>query len=206
MKLIYLFLAILISCSCEEPLVLNKNKEEKYYVTSTYNYVYINLKTFSSSDTIYLKIECDNGDIQQSIYYGYADSTSSESTTSSASPYSTVTTTVNSDETKTYYYSLSYNSYNYIVVQFTKSYWSNFNMKLEASDSNPISGLVTIILAIVFSIIGFVIIIVVIVIICICRRRRTVGMVGGPAYIAPMAPQTPLVNSNMAYPQTAPMY
>ena len=150
-------------------------------------------------------IECPNGDIQHSIRYGY---TSSNSTTyiDSKSPIGTVTTTVNSVQTNTYYYSFSYKSYNYIVVQFTTSYWRNFNVKLKATDSNPVSALVTIILAVVFSIIGLAIIIVVIVCVCICRKRRTVGMVGGPATYAPMAPQTPLVNANQAYPQAAPMY
>ena len=76
----------------------------------------------------------------------------------------------------------------------------HIKMILKATDTNPVSSLVTIILAVVFSIVGLAIIIVVIVCVCICRKRRTVGM------IAPMAPQTPLVNSNQAYPQAAPMY
>ena len=72
-------------------------------------------------------------------------------------------------------------------------------MKLEATDSNPISSLVTIILAVVFSIIGLVIIIVVIVCVCICRRRKRIGYVQGPNPVGPMAPQTPLMYNNQVY-------
>ena len=152
-------------------------------------------------------LECDNGDILQTIYYGYSNSYSEDATTPQ-NPSTTVTTTVNSEQTKTYYYSLSYKSYHYIVINFYKSssYGYNFKMILKATDTNPVSALVTIILAVVFSIVGLAIIIVVIVCVCICRKRRTVGMVGGPATYAPMAPQTPLVNANQAYPQAAPMY
>ena len=207
MKLTHLFLVLFIAYApFNQALPLKKNKEETYYAFSGDNYIYIDLHSFSSSDSVYLMLECDNGDIQQLIYYGYTDSDTSTSTTDYKNPSSTVTTTINSDQTKTYYYSLSYKNYNYMVVRFTNSYYYRFNMKLKATDSDPVSSLVTIILAVVFSIVGLAIIIVVIVCVCICRRRRTVGMVGGPATYAPMAPQTPLVNPNQPYPQAAPMY
>ena len=195
MKLIHFVLVVLIAyIPCNQALTLDKNKEETLQVSIDLNYIYINLNSFSSSDTIYLKLECENGDIRQSIYYGFDSSTHSTYTPKSQSPFGTVSTSTNSESTKTYYYSFDYQNDNYIVVKFENTYGSIFNMKLEATDSNPISSLVTIILAVVFSIIGLVIIIVVIVCVCICRRRKRIGYVQGP-----MAPQTPLMYNNQVY-------
>ena len=99
MKLIHFVLVVLIAYTpCNQALTLDKNKEETLQASIDSNYIYINLNSFSSSDTIYLKLECEDGDIRQSIDYGFS-STYSTYTPKSQSPFGTVSTSTNSEST-----------------------------------------------------------------------------------------------------------
>ena len=199
-----IFFILVVLSGAQYPLITIKNSDSEQTLDSApgEGTIYIDLKSFSSGDTVYFLIKTDSGSIYNYIYVGYANGNGSDSTTPlRKEPSVTVTTQTNSESKQAYYYSLDYKNYDYMVINYYGfQHWNGGKLVVQCSNKNLAADLIKLILIIVFSVVGFVIIIVIVVVIILClRKKKTVGFVGGINNVSPIAPQDPLLNNNQQY-------
>ena len=197
LKYLSLIFLILIAFSAAQPLVTIKNSDSEQTLDSapSEGLIYIDLKSFSSGDTVYFLIKTDSGTINNYIYTKYSSVNSSSTAREKQDPILTVTTKTNTESKEAYYYSLDYKNYDYIEVNYYGFYpYSDGKLVVQCSNKNLSADIVKLILIIVFSIVGFVIIVVIVVVIILClRKKKTVGFVGGINNV------DPLLNPNQQY-------
>ena len=154
--------------------IIIKNNEEKIIDSkNSIGLFYINLKSFSSSNTIYLMIKTDSGQLNENIYVTYINNLDNSPTGfKKKSP-------TDSDKSKSklaYYYSIDYQSYNSLIIKY-QGFIPEGDGKLivKCSDKELIPDTTETVLIIVLSIIIGLIIAagIAIVIYYFIRRKRT---------------------------------
>jgi len=191
-----------VQCSNEylapDKIIIKNNEEKAIDSKNSNGLFYINLKTFSSDDTIYLMIKTDSGQLDENIYIAYInnlDDSSQGFKKKSPSEF-------NKSKSKVaYYYKIDYQSYNSLIIKYQGFIpLGDGKLVVKCSDKDIIPDTTESVLVIVLSIIFGLIIAagIAIVIYCFIKRRRT-WIDRRMNSIRPLLPKEPLKYKQLQY-------
>ena len=166
-----------VQCSNEylapDKIIIRNNEEKTIDSKNSIGFFYINLKTFTSGNTIYLMIKTDNGELDENIYVTYINNLdNSPQGFKKKSP----SESEKSKSKVAYYYKIDYQFYNSLIIKYEGFIpLGEGKLIIKCSDRELIPDTTESVLVIVLSIIIGLIIAagIAIVIYYFIKRRRT---------------------------------
>ena len=159
-------------------IIIKKEEEKSIEYKSINGLIYIDLKTFSSSDTIYLMIKSENADLDEYIDFKYSnDEDETFLSFDRKKPYTTSKESSSKNSELIHYYSFYYKNNKYLIIKYSGYSPKNEDSELiiKCSDEDLSSNIVKLVLIIIFSIIISILIIVGIIILIKYLRRKYRG-------------------------------
>lgn len=176
---------LIVKCSDKriiyDKIIIGKEEEKTIESRESNGFIYIDLKTFSSTDTIYLMIKSENGELDEYVEFKYSnneDETDLNFDRKKPSRISRESSSKNSEVI--YYYSFDYKNNKYLIIKYSGYSPKKDDSKLIIKCSNQdLSSDITesVLIAIFVILISILIIAGIIILIIYLRRKNTGGFI-----------------------------
>ena len=136
MKFINILLLNLLFLNAYCIYIIGKDEEITITDVLKTGIIFIKLNNFSNAEKVYVKLEMDNGYIDDYINVKFSNSTTIGISNFTRYEYYSKVTSLN---IQTNYYRIYYQKYNYMILKYSlNTFWSNPNyLKVKAKDKDP---------------------------------------------------------------------